>query len=76
MNSFLCLQVNPIVGHLNFLLYDLKREVNHALIKTPLKKVQLIWCSILIFISEKKGGIVKIYTLVEKGQSKYIITTI
>jgi hypothetical protein len=31
----LCLQVNPIVGHLNFLLYDWKGEVNHPLIKTP-----------------------------------------
>jgi hypothetical protein len=29
------LQVNPIVGHLNFLLHDWKREVNHSLIKTP-----------------------------------------
>jgi hypothetical protein len=27
-----------IVGHLN-LLYDWKREANHALIKTPLKKI-------------------------------------
>ena len=32
------LQVNPIIGHLNFLLYDWKREVNHPLIKTPQKK--------------------------------------
>ena len=47
--SFLCLQVNPIVGHLNFLLYDWKREVNHSLIKTPLKKIKLIWCRMLIF---------------------------
>ena len=38
----LCLQVNPIVGHLNFLLYDWKREVNHPLIKTPRKKIQPI----------------------------------
>jgi hypothetical protein len=38
----LCLQVNPIVGNLNFLLYDWKREVNHPLIKTPLKNIQLI----------------------------------
>jgi hypothetical protein len=60
--SFHCFQVNPIAGHLNFLLYDWKREVNHSLIKTPLKNVQLIWCSILIFIGEKKGGILKIYT--------------
>ena len=39
----LCLQVNPIVGHLNFLLYDWKREVNHPLIKTPQKKIQLMY---------------------------------
>jgi hypothetical protein len=31
--------MNPIVGHLNFLLYNWKREV--SLIKTPLKKIQL-----------------------------------
>ena len=35
----LCLQMNPIDGHLNFLLYNWKREV--SLIKTPLKKIQL-----------------------------------
>jgi hypothetical protein len=29
----LCLQVNPIVGHLNFVLSDWKREVNHSLIE-------------------------------------------
>jgi hypothetical protein len=39
--NFLCLQVNPIVGHLNFLLYDWKREVNHSLIKLPSKKFKL-----------------------------------
>ena len=37
-DNFLCFQVNPIIGHLNFLLYDWKREVNHSLIKTSLKK--------------------------------------
>ena len=38
----LCLQVNPIVGHLNLLLYDWKREVNHSLIKTPLNSTHLV----------------------------------
>jgi hypothetical protein len=46
--------VNPIVGHLNFLLYDWKREVNPPLIKTPLKKIHLIWYEILIFGVENK----------------------
>jgi hypothetical protein len=31
----LCLQVHPIVEHLNFLLYGWKKEVNRPLIKTP-----------------------------------------
>jgi len=67
MNSFLCLQVNPIVGHLNFLLYDWKREVNHSLNKTPLKKVQLIWCRKLIFFGEKKGVFSKYIYISSKG---------
>jgi hypothetical protein len=35
--------VNPIVEHLNFLLYDWKREVNHPLIKTQKYSTHLIY---------------------------------
>ena len=63
LNEYNCLwlQVNPIVGHLNFLLYDWKREVNHPLIKTPLKKIHLIWYEILIFFGVENKFIPNAY---------------
>ena len=35
--------------YINFLLHDWKKEVNHSLIKTPLKKNSTLRCRILIF---------------------------
>ena len=54
----LCLQVNPIVGHLKFCCIS-GREVNHSLIKTPSEK-KIIWCKIFIFFCVEK--VASIYT--------------
>jgi hypothetical protein len=64
------LQVNPIVGHLNFLLYDWKREVNHSLIKTP-RKNSTLRCRILIFFGVKKKFIPNIYIHVFPIRTKF-----
>jgi hypothetical protein len=53
--------VNPVVGQLNFLLYNLKREVNHSLIKNPLKKIQLSGVEFLSSLVQKKS-VFPIYT--------------
>ena len=66
------LQVNPIVGHLNFLLYDWKREVNHSLIKTP-RKNSTLGCRILIFFGVKKKVYSQyIYTCIHKNVYKML----
>jgi hypothetical protein len=51
--------VNPIVGHLTFLFYDWKREVNHPLIKTPQKKIQLIFYMYVQYIESVTSAILR-----------------
>jgi hypothetical protein len=54
--------VNPTVGHSNILMYDWKRNVNHSLIKTPLKKIQFIWFRTLKVYFQSIKNKIKIFS--------------